>query len=218
MSNSEVDISSEAVAVRVRWLRDPGAPWEDETDQKSSDMLESLAADRDRIEKERDEANADLETLFDAITDKDGAESRPIAEKLLRAERILADCCQAVGMLGETMGLGDNEDFVRLQDMLAYGKTEDGKPLLPFPLIPNVRAEKAEADRDRWNSLRQNAERHCTVLTIRAEKAEAERDEARRELAANRSQAEEWEAIARSLERELAAVNADLAQLRRAGK
>ncbi len=54
---------------------------------------------------------------------------------------VIAECYQAVGMIGESFRLENNEDFIRLLDMLAYGKTEDGKPLLPFPLLPNVAVE-----------------------------------------------------------------------------
>lgn len=58
-------------------------------------------------------------------------------------ERIMAECYQAVGMISESLGCQDDENYIRLLDMLAYGKTKDGKELLPFPVLPNnvARAE-----------------------------------------------------------------------------
>ena len=69
--------------------------------------------------------------------------------------RAMAEAYQAVGALGEAFGLADNEHFIRLQDTLAYGRTEDWKDLLPFPataeeLAPNaLTALKAKLDRAR---------------------------------------------------------------------
>lgn len=79
------------------------------------------------------------------MIDPKDARIAELEAKLAEAERVQAECYQAVGMLGEMLRLDDNEDFIRLQDMLAYGKTQDGKELLPFPVLSNERAEKAEA-------------------------------------------------------------------------
>ncbi len=57
---------------------------------------------------------------------------------------IIYSAYQAVGAIAEETGLLDNEDIIRLQDVLAYGRTEDGIDLLSFPKAPLVRKDVAE--------------------------------------------------------------------------
>ena len=57
------------------------------------------------------------------------------AAQVKHLELCMAEAYQAVGMLIETIGVDGDENVVRLQDVLAYGATEDGKELLPFPLL-----------------------------------------------------------------------------------
>jgi hypothetical protein len=82
--------------------------------------------------------------LADAL-ESQSAELTRLRERNAELETSTAEAYQAVGMLIETIGADGDENVVRLQDILAYGKTQDGKDLLPFPLLSNIRAEKAEA-------------------------------------------------------------------------
>lgn len=163
------DISTEAVAKAVEVFMN--ATLAESDDARIADMLEALAADRYRLASELAQAKVDLgveaslrravaverDQFMEQASLRDGRDAEmqslmAINNKLVaereESETVLAECYQAVGVLGETMGLSDNEDFIRLQDILAYGETKDGKPLLPFPLIPNIRAETAERERD----------------------------------------------------------------------
>lgn len=66
-------------------------------------------------------------------------------------ETRVAEAYQAVGMIGESLGCTDDEDFIRLLDVLVYGKTVDRKELLPFPVISNRVADaRVEAMRERF--------------------------------------------------------------------
>jgi hypothetical protein len=118
IDGTKVDATDEAAAAMAAHMR--GVHPSSST-FNAADMIDSLLARAKKAEGERDEAQC-----------------------------VMSECYQAVGMLGETMGLsgGANEDFTRLQDMLAYGATQDGKHLLPFPLLPNYAAKDAEAQRD----------------------------------------------------------------------
>ena len=44
-----------------------------------------------------------------------------------------AEVYQAVGALIYMCGLSDEPDAIRILDMIAYGATQDGTPLLPWP-------------------------------------------------------------------------------------
>lgn len=68
---------------------------------------------------------------------------RRIPTHIQALEQRLAESYQAVGMLGETIGCRDDPHFIRLQDVLSYGKPQDGGELLPFPVLANVRADQA---------------------------------------------------------------------------
>jgi hypothetical protein len=127
------------VGLRCRFYRvlvpDREKVWGYGMSKKAKPVLFELSVTQvEAIANERDAALAELVKL------------RAQAAKLAEAERVQAECYQAVGMLGEALGCGENEDFIRLQDMLAYGKTEDGKELLPFPLLPNFKADAAHAE------------------------------------------------------------------------
>jgi hypothetical protein len=99
----------------------------------------------DELVKELRKINNGLACLAANALEIQSAELTRLRERNAELEQNAAEAYQAVGMLIETIGADDDENVVRLQDILAYGKTQDGKDLLPFPLLSNVRAEKAEA-------------------------------------------------------------------------
>ncbi len=53
-------------------------------------------------------------------------------------EMVCAEAYQAVGCLATITGLFEHPDVVRLMDYLAYGKSEDGIPLMPWPRDPEL--------------------------------------------------------------------------------
>lgn len=87
---------------------------------------------------------------FIAALDAQSAERARAEVEALKSEheRIMAECYQAVGMISESLECQDDENYIRLLDMLAYGKTQDGKELLPFPVLPNVKS-RAEVEKMR---------------------------------------------------------------------
>lgn len=100
---------------------------------------------------ERHSSAADFETLG-ALIYRNRATILGALAANAEHERIMAECYQAVGMISESLGCQDDENYIRLLDMLAYGKTKDGKELLPFPVLPNNVA-RAEVEKMRERAI-----------------------------------------------------------------
>ena len=77
------------------------------------------------------------------------AEVERLREEADQRQEAMASAYQAVGSLVYHFGIFNNPDCIRLLDVLAYGKTQDGKELLPWPHEPLPNEEAAlRADRD----------------------------------------------------------------------
>lgn len=117
-----------------------------------------------------------VDAYFQKCKTSDGAQSAERTRAEVSAlksehERIMAECYQAVGMISESLGCQHDENYTRLLDMLAYGKTKDGKELLPFPVLPNLvaRAEVEKMREAAANTIATMAflDRHEAVRLIR---------------------------------------------------
>lgn len=94
-----------------------------ELELEAADKIEQQQAEISRLTQERDEER----------------------DKRTALECVCAEAYQAVGSILADFGVFEHPDCVRLLDVLAYGQTQDGKELLPFPELPNARAEAAES-------------------------------------------------------------------------
>lgn len=61
---------------------------------------------------------------------------QPSPDQALDPEQAIADAYQIVGAIADQFGVHDHPEVVRALDYLAYGKTEDGSDILPWPREP----------------------------------------------------------------------------------
>lgn len=62
-----------------------------------------------------------------------------------KAEQQVADAYQIVGGFADEFDVHDHPEVVRAMDWLAYGKTEDGSDILPWPREPLRSSQEGES-------------------------------------------------------------------------
>lgn len=101
----------------------------------------------------------------DGHLQREGADAlETLSARCGELETRCAEAYQAVGMLAEALDANDDENIIRLQDVLAYGKTTDGKELLPFPLLtpPKLAAYDAAVEKiERYSFPAANGHSKC---------------------------------------------------------
>ena len=114
---------------------------------------ERIAELRELLAKAEDAATRmaqNKSSLTDLITFRSIVNALPAlldaTERVGRLKSAMAEAYQAVGSLLADAGLFENENAIRLLDVLSYGEPQDGKPLLPFPSLQAALATRARED------------------------------------------------------------------------